>query len=308
MIKRRKILVIGDLMLDRYWMGRVDRISPEAPVPVVDIDTSFDKPGGAANVAQNLSVFGMDVMLVGLVGDDEASDSLNSLLTGSNIVYHPIIDNSIRTTLKLRVIDRNQQLVRIDHEDKYASKMMGKSLPEIKNYLEECDGVIISDYDKGVVKPIIKKVIAHANKIGIRTFVDPKGDDFTYYKNATLVKPNLSEFEIIMNRSSSKKEFLSKGERLRKKLNTDHLLITTGKDGMTLFSDKKNISYNTIKQDVFDVTGAGDTVISILSACMISGKTISQSVKLSNVAASLSVQKLGSTSVGQSELFDAIKD
>ena len=217
MIKKKKILVIGDVMLDRYWMGKVDRISPEAPVPIVDIDTSFDKPGGAANVAQNLSDFGMDVTLVGLVGNDEACKSLSMLLSNSNISFHPIKDSNIRTTLKLRVVDRNQQLVRIDHEDKNASGMMTKSYAMIKDLLKQCDGVIVSDYDKGVVKPIVKKVISCAIKLGIHCFVDPKGEDFSYYKNATLVKPNLPEFEIIMHKSDTQKSFMTKDSQTSKK-------------------------------------------------------------------------------------------
>ena len=307
MIKKKKILVLGDVMLDRYWTGKVNRISPEAPVPVVDITQTFDKPGGAANVAKNLADFGMDVTLLGLIGDDDTSASLKSLISNSNIAFHPIIDSEIRTTLKLRVIDQNQQLLRIDHEDANISKKIGSSYDKIKQLLQNCDGIVISDYNKGVVKPIIQKVIQDANHLGIMTFIDPKGDDFSVYKSSTLVKPNLSEFELIMGKSSNVDEFEKNGKKLREDLNIQYLLVTRGKDGMTLFSEEGVQSFHSIKKDVFDVTGAGDTVISILSSFIIAGENVAKAVELSNIAASLSVLKLGSTSVSQNELEHASK-
>ena len=307
MIKKKKILVLGDVMLDRYWTGKVNRISPEAPVPVVDITQTFDKPGGAANVAKNLADFGMDVTLLGLIGDDDTSASLKSLISNSNIAFHPIIDSEIRTTLKLRVIDQNQQLLRIDHEDANISKKIGSSYDKIKELLQNCDGIVISDYNKGVVKPIIQKVIQDANDLGIMTFIDPKGDDFSVYKSSTLVKPNLSEFELIMGKSSNVDEFEKNGKKLREDLNIRYLLVTRGKDGMTLFSEEGVRSFHSIKKDVFDVTGAGDTVISILSSFIIAGENVAKAVELSNIAASLSVLKLGSTSVSQNELEHASK-
>ena len=307
MIKKKKILVLGDVMLDRYWTGKVNRISPEAPVPVVDITQTFDKPGGAANVAKNLADFGMDVTLLGLIGDDDTSASLKSLISNSNIAFHPIIDSEIRTTLKLRVIDQNQQLLRIDHEDANISKKIGSSYDKIKELLQNCDGIVISDYNKGVVKPIIQKVIQDANHLGIMTFIDPKGDDFSVYKSSTLVKPNLSEFELIMGKFSNEDEFEKNGKKLREDLNIQYLLVTRGKDGMTLFSEEGVQSFHSIKKDVFDVTGAGDTVISILSSFIIAGENVAKAVELSNIAASLSVLKLGSTSVSQNELEHASK-
>ena len=307
MIKKKKILVLGDVMLDRYWTGKVNRISPEAPVPVVDIKETFDKPGGAANVAKNLADFGMDVTLLGLIGDDDTSASLKSLISNSNIAFHPIIDSEIRTTLKLRVIDQNQQLLRIDHEDANISKKIESSYDKIKELLQNCDGIVISDYNKGVVKPIIQKVIQDANHLGIMTFIDPKGDDFSVYKSSTLVKPNLSEFEHIMGKSNNVDEFEKNGKKLREDLNIQYLLVTRGKDGMTLFSEEGVQSFHSIKKDVFDVTGAGDTVISILSSFIIAGENVAKAVELSNIAASLSVLKLGSTSVSQNELEHASK-
>lgn len=305
MILKKKILVIGDVMLDRYWMGQVNRISPEAPVPILDVDTSVDKPGGAANVAKNLSDFGMDVTLIGLTGEDEASESLLNILSSTSINYKPIVDKNVRTTMKLRVIDKNQQLMRLDHEDKNLSKIVTKAYKDIEDTLQSYDGIIISDYDKGMVKPIVKKILSKAIDLRIKTFIDPKGMNFDFYKNAYLLKPNLKEFEDIVGKCPNKKVFNEEGEKLRKKLDLEYLLITQGKDGMTLFENGKVSSYASNQQDVFDVTGAGDTVISILAAYLIAEENITTAVEMSNIAAGISIKKLGSTSVTQKELNNA---
>jgi len=307
MIKRKKILVIGDIMLDRYWMGSVNRISPEAPVPIIDVDSSIDKPGGAANVAKNLSDFGMDVTLVGISGKDEASEKLSALMSNLNIVYKPLMDSKVRTTMKLRVINKNKQLMRIDHEDKNKSKIASNLYKIIDSIIDSFDAIIISDYGKGAVKPIIKKVLKIASKLNIMTFIDPKGDDFTFYKGAYLLKPNQKEFENIMGTSKTTSEFKLKGEKLRKELKLNSLLVTRGKDGMMLFEKKQITSFKAIQQDVFDVTGAGDTVISIVASYMTAGEDMIAAVTMSNIAAGLSVQKLGSTSVSQKDLSNAAK-
>ena len=304
MINRQKILVVGDLMLDRYWMGSVNRISPEAPVPIIDINLCEDKPGGAANVAKNLSDFGMEVTLVGIIGKDEAADDLKRNISSLDIKFLPIIDPNIRTTLKLRVIDRDKQLIRIDHEDINASSKIEDLNKSIMSYINDFDGIIFSDYDKGVVKPIIKNILDYCKENNIKTFIDPKGTSFDCYKNGFLLKPNLKEFEIIMGKSNNKDEFIKKGKMMLSNLSLEYLLVTEGKDGMTLFSNNKVKHFQALQQDVFDVTGAGDTVISILTACFLSGEDITKSVDYSNTAASLSVQKLGSTSVSQDELFN----
>ena len=305
MIKRKKILVIGDIMLDRYWMGSVNRISPEAPVPIVDVDSSVDKPGGAANVAKNLSDFGMDTTLIGISGKDEAAEKLSALMSGLNVVYKPLVDLKVRTTMKLRVIDKNKQLMRIDHEDKHKSKVASNLYKSIESIIDSFDAIIISDYGKGAVKPIIKKVLKIASKLNIMTFVDPKGDDFTFYEGAYLLKPNQKEFENIMGASKTTNEFKAKGEKLRKELKLNSLLVTRGKDGMMLFEKNQITSFKAIQQDVFDVTGAGDTVISIVASYMTSGENMISAVTMSNIAAGLSVQKLGSTSVSQEDLSNA---
>ena len=204
----------------------------------------------------------------------------------------------------MRVIDRNKQLIRIDHEDINASSKIDDLNKSIMSYINDFDGIIFSDYDKGVVKPIIKNILDYCKENNIKTFIDPKGTSFDCYKNSFLLKPNLKEFEIIMGKSNNKEEFIKKGKMMLSNLSLEYLLVTEGKDGMTLFSNNKVKHFQALQQDVFDVTGAGDTVISILTACFLSGEDITKSVDYSNTAASLSVQKLGSTSVSQDELFN----
>jgi len=307
MIKVKKILVVGDVMLDRYWMGSVNRTSPEAPVPIVDISSSIDKPGGAANVAKNLSDFGMNVTLSGICGKDEAGRKVNKLIKDQKIKTKIIEDIKTKTTVKLRVISKNQQLMRIDHEDSSHLKISKKLLDKIKTNIKSYDAVIISDYDKGVVKPIIRNILKLCKKFNIKTFIDPKGNDFSYYQNAYLLKPNQKEFEEIVGESRSLSLFKTKGEALRKKLGLTYLLVTRGKDGMMLFEKNKIKTYPAMLHDVFDVTGAGDTVISILAAYAINDNNIYASVDAANIAAGISVQKLGSTSVTQKDLSNVTK-
>lgn len=302
MITKKKILVIGDVMLDRYWMGQVNRISPEAPVPILDVNDAVDKPGGAANVAKNLSDFGMDVTLVGLTGNDEASEKLSQLLSKTNIKYKPIIDPKVRTTMKLRVIDKNQQLMRIDHEDKNLSNLVLKSLKDIESSMNLFDGIIISDYDKGMIKPIIKKILSKANKLGIQTFIDPKGKDFSFYKNAFLLKPNQKEFEDIVGICPTKKSLVDKGEKLRKKLSLKYLLLTQGKKGMILFEENKVTSHIAHQQDVFDVTGAGDTVLATIAYFLSKKFNLKKAVKLANFSAGISITKFGTSIVKYNEI------
>jgi D-beta-D-heptose 7-phosphate kinase/D-beta-D-heptose 1-phosphate adenosyltransferase len=207
--------------------------------------------------------------------------------------------------MKLRVIDKNKQLMRIDHEDKHKSKIASSLYKTVESIIDSFDAIIISDYGKGAVKPIIKKVLKIASKLNIMTFIDPKGDDFTFYKGAYLLKPNQKEFENIMGTSKTTDEFKVKGEKLRKELKLNSLLVTRGKDGMMLFEKNQITSFKAIQQDVFDVTGAGDTVISIVASYMTSGENMISAVTMSNIAAGLSVQKLGSTSVSQEDLSNA---
>ncbi len=307
MFKKKNILVIGDIMLDKYSHGSVTRMSPEAPVPVVDINKIVYRPGGASNVAKNLSALGMKVTLLGITGDDPELKELIKVLRHTEIKFDPIKDITIRTTLKSRVIGNDQHLIRLDHEDKNKSKMHNDLLNKLSKYIKDTDLIILSDYDKGVIKPIAAEVIEIANKNKIKVLVDPKGSDFSIYKNSFLIKPNELEFDIITGQTKNKKQMIEKGKKLKNELNLDALLLTLGKNGMLLFEKNTVISFPTSQKEVYDVTGAGDTVISVLAASLSSNKTLKKSCELANIAAGLSIQHLGTVSISKSNLNNAIK-
>tara|TARA_B100000900_G_scaffold34265_1_gene25756 strand:+ start:439 stop:1368 length:930 start_codon:yes stop_codon:yes gene_type:complete len=307
MFKKKNILVIGDIMLDKYSHGDVTRMSPEAPVPIVDIKKIVYKPGGASNVAKNLSALGMKVTLLGITGDDPELKELIKVLRHTDIKFDPVKDITIRTTLKSRVIGNDQHLIRLDHEDKNKSKMHDDLLKKIIKHIKQTDLIILSDYDKGVIKPIATKIIDIANKNKIKVLVDPKGSDFSIYKNSFLVKPNELEFRLIAGQSKNKNQMIEKGKKLKKELELDALLLTLGKNGMLLFEKDSVITFPTSQKDVYDVTGAGDTVISVLAASLGSNKSLKKSCELANIAAGLSIQHLGTVSISKSNLNNAIK-
>jgi len=307
MFKKKNILVIGDIMLDKYSHGVVNRISPEAPVPIVDIKKTVFKPGGASNVAQNLSALGMNVSLLGITGDDPELKELIKVMRHTNIKFDPVKDLSIRTTLKSRIIGNDQHLMRLDHEDKNKSNMHDSLFKKINKYVKSSDLVVISDYDKGVIKPLANKIIDLANEYDIKVIIDPKGTDYAIYKGAYLVKPNELEFETIVGKPKNKNDMIKKGKELKDSLNLDALLLTLGKNGMVLFDKKSVITFATSQKEVYDVTGAGDTVISVLAASISSNKTLKKSCELANIAAGLSIQHLGTVSVSKSDLNNAIR-
>ena len=307
MFKKKNILVVGDIMLDKYSHGNVSRISPEAPVPIVDIKKTIYKPGGASNVAQNLSALGMNVTLLGITGDDPELKELIKVIRHTNIRFDPVKDISIRTTLKSRIIGNDQHLMRLDHEDKNKSSMHNSLLNKLNKYIDNTDLIILSDYDKGTIKPIAKKIINLANENNIKVIIDPKGIDYSIYKGAFLVKPNELEFETIVGKPKNNKDMIQKGKELKDSLNLNALLLTLGKNGMMLFDKKTVITFPTSQKEVYDVTGAGDTVISVLAASLSSNKTLKKSCELANIAAGLSIQHLGTVSVSKSDLNNAIK-
>ncbi len=307
MFKKKNILVIGDIMLDKYSHGTVTRVSPEAPVPIVDIKKIIYKPGGASNVAQNLSALGMNVTLVGITGDDIELKELIKVLRHSNIKFDPVKDLSIRTTLKSRIIGNDQQLMRLDHEDRNKSNMHGALYNKVIKYARNSDLIIMSDYDKGSVKPIASDVIDFGNKNNIKVIIDPKGTDYSMYKNAYMIKPNELEFSVIMGKIKNKRDMITKGKILKKDLQLDTLLLTLGKNGMVLFSKDSVLTFPTSQKDVYDVTGAGDTVISVLAASLASSKTLKKSCELANIAAGLSIQQLGTVSISKSDINNAIR-
>jgi D-beta-D-heptose 7-phosphate kinase/D-beta-D-heptose 1-phosphate adenosyltransferase len=307
MFKKKNILVVGDIMLDKYSHGTVSRVSPEAPVPIVDIKKTIYKPGGASNVAQNLSALGMNVTLLGITGDDSELKELIKILRHTNIKFDPVKDLSIRTTLKSRIIGNDQQLMRLDHEDKNKSTMQNELYKRVIKYAKKSDIIIISDYDKGSVKLIAPEIISFANKNNIKVIIDPKGTDYSIYENAYIVKPNELEFSMIMGKINNKKDMMAKGKKLKKDLQLDALLLTLGKNGMVLFSKDSVLTFPTSQKDVYDVTGAGDTVISVLAAALASNKTLKKSCELANIAAGLSIQHLGTVSISKSDISNAIR-
>ena len=307
MFRKKNILVVGDIMLDKYSHGTVSRVSPEAPVPIVDIKKIIYKPGGASNVAQNLSALGSNVTLLGITGDDNELRELIKVLRHTDINFDPVKDLSIRTTLKSRIIGNDQQLMRLDHEDRNKSDMQGELLKRVIKYAKNSDLIILSDYDKGSVKLIAADIIGFANKNNIKVIIDPKGTDYSMYENAYMVKPNELEFSMIMGKIKNKKDMIAKGKKLKKDLQLDTLLLTLGKKGMVLFTKDSVLTFPTSRKDVYDVTGAGDTVISVLAASLASNKTLKKSCELANIAAGLSIQQLGTVSVSKSDINNAIK-
>ncbi len=307
MFKKKNILVIGDIMLDKYSHGSVSRISPEAPVPIVDIKKTIFKPGGASNVAQNLSSLGMNVTLIGITGDDPELRELIKVMRHTSIKFDPVKDISIRTTLKSRIIGNDQHLMRLDHEDKNKSNMHDSLLKKAIRYAKTSDLIVLSDYDKGVVKPIASEIINFASQNKTKVVIDPKGSDYAMYEHAFLVKPNEYEFETIVGKPKNMKDMIRKGKELKKSLNINALLLTLGKSGMMLFDKNNVITFPTSQKEVYDVTGAGDTVISVVAASLSSNKTLKKSCELANIAAGLSIQHLGTVSISKSDIQNAIR-
>lgn len=303
-LAKARLLVVGDAMLDRYWYGEVERISPEAPVPIVRIDTKKEdeRPGGAANVACNAATLGAQVTLLSVVGVDEPGARLEDLLKRNRVralLYH---DRSIMTTVKLRVVARHQQLVRVDFETTPSHEVLASKLADFEKKLPACDVVILSDYGKGGLKHIAR-MIALANRARKIVLVDPKGNDYEQYRNATMLTPNRAEFQQVMGVWKSDKEFAAKARQLMRKLNLKALLVTRGEEGMTLFSNGGMLKVQAQAREVFDVSGAGDTVIAALGVMLASGVDLPDAVRIANRAAGIVVGKFGTAAVYREELF-----
>ena len=302
-----RVLVVGDLMLDRYWMGDVDRISPEAPVPVVRIARQEERLGGAANVARNLASLGAKPMLMGVVGPDEAGRTLRQLLAQEGIEDRVIEDPAIATTLKLRVIGRQQQLVRLDFEAQPTHEALHNKRAEFERALAAVDLVVMSDYGKGGLTHI-RDFIRMAREMGCPILVDPKGDDYARYAGATMLTPNRSEFFQVVGRATDEADFATRAESLRASLGLDHLLVTRSEDGMTLFSaNQSTLHVPAQAREVFDVSGAGDTVIATLAAAMAAGLSVEAAVPLANRAGGIVVGKLGTAAIRHDELFSGVQ-
>ena len=262
---RSRVLVVGDIMLDRYWFGEVDRISPEAPVPVVRVARREDRLGGAANVARNIVALGGQATLVGVVGQDEAADSIRQLADQSGMQADLALDADNPTTLKMRVLGRQQQLLRIDFEQHPASSTLDDLDVRVAKHLANHDVIILSDYAKGALDRV-QALITQARAAGIPVLVDPKGDDYTRYRGATLVTPNRAEMQQAVGRWNTESELTERAQRLRTDLDLEALLVTRSEQGMTLFTAAGREHVDAQAHEVFDVSGAGDTVLATLAA------------------------------------------
>lgn len=287
-----RILVVGDVMLDRYWFGDVSRISPEAPVPVVRMTRSEDRPGGAANVARNASALGAQVSLLSVVGNDEAANALGHLLDDSKIDAHLFRDASVQTTLKLRVIGRSQQLLRIDFEQRPQADTLAAKLETYRELVDGHDLVLLSDYDKGALDHV-EQMIALARSAGKPVLVDPKGDDFSRYRGATTLTPNRGELQGIIGRWRSEEDLKERVDALRRDLELPALLLTRSEEGMSMFTDAGVTHEPARAREVFDVSGAGDTVIAAYAVMKASGTDDADAMAWANLAASIVVGKLG---------------
>jgi len=302
-----RVLVVGDLMLDRYWYGGTSRISPEAPVPVVNISGTEDRIGGAGNVALNIATLGASASIVAVVGADDAAQALIAKLASAGIGTDFQVAENRPTITKLRVISRSQQLLRMDFEEPFGAADAAQVVARASERLADVGALVLSDYAKGVLASP-QPLIAAARARGIPVLVDPKGSDFARYKGATILTPNLHEFEAIVGACASEHEIADKGLALMASLSLDALLVTRGEQGMTLLrSGHPPLHLPARAREVFDVTGAGDTVISVIAAALAAGEALPEAVALANIAAGIVVGKLGTATVSGPELRRAIQ-
>jgi D-beta-D-heptose 7-phosphate kinase / D-beta-D-heptose 1-phosphate adenosyltransferase len=299
------VLVVGDIMLDRYWFGETGRISPEAPVPIVNIQSTDNRPGGAANVALNIAALEAKVTLLGITGDDEAAHTLDQQLTAAAVNHDICKEVDLSTIIKLRVISRHQQLLRMDFEEKQLCAGQEKLIERYKQHLAHAHLVILSDYKKGTLANP-KTFIQLAREAKVPVLVDPKGSDFSLYNYATIITPNLKEFEAVVGPCKSEQDILEKGRALLATHHIDALLVTRGEDGMTLIEAENTTHLPAYAREVFDVTGAGDTVIGALGTAVAAGLAFAPATALANLAASVVVGKLGAATVSLPELQAAL--
>ncbi|MBT7308950.1 MAG: bifunctional D-glycero-beta-D-manno-heptose-7-phosphate kinase/D-glycero-beta-D-manno-heptose 1-phosphate adenylyltransferase HldE [Gammaproteobacteria bacterium] len=303
-----RTLVVGDLMLDRYWSGGAERISPEAPVPVVHVKEIEERPGGAGNVALNVAALGGEVTLLGVVGGDPEGEVLRSLLESRGVLCQFQQESGIRTSTKLRVLSRHQQLIRLDFEDQMESLSLQGIREQFEAALPQCGAVVLSDYGKGTLREV-ESLIELARLAGKPVLVDPKGGDFSKYRGATLMTPNFSEFEAVAGHCDNGEAIVERGEQLRQALEMEALLVTRGEAGMTLLCEGEGpFHHPTHAREVYDVTGAGDTVIATLAAGLAAGATKQNAVVTANLAAGIVVGKLGTATTSVAELQQAIHD
>ena len=300
-----RVLVVGDVMIDRYWHGDVDRISPEAPVPVASIRRAEERPGGAANVASNANALGVATRLCSITGDDHDADALGKLLSALGIETQFVRDKLINTTVKLRVISRNQQMIRIDFDSPGSHdarvKLLDHFLTSIKNPV---DAIIVSDYGKGGLGYVAEMIVA-ARKTGVPVVVDPKGDDFSMYRGATMLTPNRREFEQIVGRVRDNDDLERKAAAMVAALELRGLLVTRGAEGMSYVGrDGEVVHVPARSREVYDVTGAGDTVIAVIGAALAAGANVVDALQLATIAAGVVVSKLGASTASPREILE----
>ena len=305
--RRAHLLVVGDVMLDRYLFGEVSRISPEAPVPVVRVVREEERPGGAANVARNAAALDAQVTLLSVIGADEFGERLHKLVVKEGIRARLRVDKSVETTRKVRVIGRQQQLLRIDFEKAPSREILRQKLTDYRRLLnEKCDVVVLSDYGKGGLTHIVD-MIGLARSHGKRILVDPKGDDYSRYKGANVLTPNLSELREVVGQWSSEADLEKRAQALRRGLGLDALLVTRSEEGMTLFDDDGAHHEAAKAREVYDVSGAGDTVIATLAVMIAAGAGLRDAMHVANHAAGIVVGKLGTAVAYPEELNRSMK-
>ncbi|ARD23674.1 MULTISPECIES: bifunctional D-glycero-beta-D-manno-heptose-7-phosphate kinase/D-glycero-beta-D-manno-heptose 1-phosphate adenylyltransferase HldE [Shewanella] len=304
--EKARVLVVGDVMLDRYWVGPTGRISPEAPVPVVNIKDIEDRPGGAANVALNIAALGGQVQLAGIVGADETAQALTVGVQAQGVEPRWLTVADKPTITKLRIFSRNQQLIRLDFEEKYSCADSDNLLNTSEPILDNVDVLVLSDYAKGAIDSPVD-FIAKARAKGVTVLVDPKGSDFSRYRGASLLTPNMSEFEAVVGPVVDEADLIAKAKGLIEQFELGAILVTRSEKGMTLISqDEAELHIPTVAREVYDVTGAGDTVISALASSLAAGSSMAQACSIANMAAGVVVAKLGTATVSRIELIEAL--
>ncbi|MFY1027212.1 bifunctional D-glycero-beta-D-manno-heptose-7-phosphate kinase/D-glycero-beta-D-manno-heptose 1-phosphate adenylyltransferase HldE [Actinobacillus seminis] len=304
--QQAKVLVLGDVMLDRYWFGATNRISPEAPVPVVRVQGNEERAGGAANVAMNIASLNVPVELLGLTGKDEAGSALSHLLQQHKIQCNFVQLETHPTITKLRILSRHQQLLRLDFEEDFHQVTSEQLLEKLKSAVKNYGVLVLSDYGKGTLNQV-QVMIQVARAANVPVLIDPKGTDFERYRGATLLTPNMSEFEAVVGHCNSEEDIVEKGLNLVSTLELTALLVTRSEKGMTLLRPgQAPFHLPTEAREVFDVTGAGDTVISVLATALADGRSFEEACYLANVAAGIVVGKLGTSTVSTVELENAI--
>ncbi|MGI9316807.1 MAG: D-glycero-beta-D-manno-heptose-7-phosphate kinase [bacterium] len=305
-ITQSNVLVVGDIMLDRYWFGDVERISPEAPVPIVSVSNRQERMGGAGNVALNVASLGGKCTLLGIVGNDDAGSSIEQTAGKAGIEHVFTVDAEAPTSIKQRIISQNQQLLRADFEGEPSADSVASLVQCVQQKLNDHDVLVLSDYGKGSLKSI-EQIIESALKYEIPVFVDPKGDNFLRYSGATMITPNLKEFELVGGKTSDDQDLENKAKEVIDRFNLKQLLVTLSDKGMRLFQDSAPTIHSPARsREVYDVSGAGDTVIAVMAMCLAASETPETAMRIANSAAGIVVSKLGTATATMEELQIAL--